>query len=177
MEVIVSDPTTGALSVLLGGVVVQCVQDIDCPGGAVCSKNPTGWTSAYPNGMCVCYPNNGLAGADCLQPSTATYCFLILGYIIPAIISGLTASIGLFLCIKTATQGRQQCHVNALSVTLVAATLGSSFICLTNSLVAVEALRTRSMVIVNGTKVDALLPVSVSFLLLAFFFITLSALN
>jgi len=50
MQATVQVDSSGVVSVLFDGALIACAQDIDCPGAAICSRNPKGWISADPNG-------------------------------------------------------------------------------------------------------------------------------
>ena len=61
--IISQDPVTGAIAYLFNDTtLIACVKDIDCPGSAVCTVNPTSWKSALPSGMCSsCFAAAGSA--------------------------------------------------------------------------------------------------------------------
>jgi len=53
----VSVDANGTVAYLFNGASspLACTTDLDCPGSAVCTKDPTMWVSAIPSGMCACF--------------------------------------------------------------------------------------------------------------------------
>jgi len=98
----------------------------------------------------------------------------IVNNMIPCIVTGITALVGIYLLWLLWRSGKAK---NALFMTTLYATCGAATLCTTVSIVAVSARRQVSIVIVNGTKVDAYVPASSALLIFAFFFLSLSALN